>query len=353
MNGAIFLTGANGFLGRRLVREAIGDGRRVFALVRPSSRVPPDLEDRRVTVLRGDVTRSGLGLDPADRERLRADVTDVIHAAAVREPRDLSTARWVNVEGTGRAVELALGLPRLRRFVHVSSISVAGTYPGRYYEDWLDVGQSFPNPYSKSKYEAEVRVRAAQDLPSVIVRPGSIVGDSVTGESDPSASALDKILQSVWRLRRVPRFIPMPRPFTPRQLFPAVPIDFLARATLALSLVPAPRATTYCLVDTAPPRLEAVMGHLCDRLGAPRFRASFPLGLVQAVASAPGIRAALERIRFPVASLAYLDCALDFDDHNASSALAPANVRCPPFFGYVDRLIDAFLAGAEMTISRT
>ncbi|MBI2897529.1 MAG: SDR family oxidoreductase [Deltaproteobacteria bacterium] len=346
MSGAIFLTGASGFVGRRLVREAVSGGRSVFALVRPSSRIPAEVEGEEITVLRGDVCRPGLGLAAHDLEALQARVTDVIHAAAVREPRDDSAARSVNVDGTSHAIDLALRLPRLRRFVHVSSISVAGTYPGRFYEDWLDVGQSFPNAYSKSKHEAEARVRAAQDLPSVIVRPGSIVGDSTTGESDPSASTFDKLIHAAWRIRRLPRFVPMPRPFPPKQLFPAVPIDHVARATLALALAPAPRATTYCLIDPAPPRLEAVMTHLCDRLGAPRFRLSVPLGPARAIASAPGVAGMLERVRFPVSSLAYLDCTLDFDDHNARNALAPADVRCPPFFGYVDALIDAFLERA-------
>jgi nucleoside-diphosphate-sugar epimerase len=344
LSGAIFLTGAGGFVGRRMVRELTAAGRPVFALVRPSSPVPPELQHAGVRLLRGDLRRPDLGLLPGDLQALRTEASDVIHVAAARDPRDRAEAAEINVEGTARALELARKLPRLRRFVHVSSISVAGDYPGRFYEDWLDVGQSFPTLYAWSKYQAEDRVRRAADLPVVIVRPGSIVGDSTTGESDPVASALDKAIAALWRVRKVPRFVPLPRPFPRRRLFPLVPVDYVARATLALALTPAPRATTYCLIDPSPPRLEAVMNHLSDRLGAPRLSLEVPLGALRTVTRLPGLETGLEKVRFPVSSLAYLDCTLEFDDHNAEKALAPSGIRCPSFFQYADILIDGYLA---------
>ena len=51
-------------------------------------------------------------------------------------------------------------------------------------EDQLDVGQSFRNPYERSKFEAErmIRERAA-GLPLQILRPSIVVGDSRTGRT--------------------------------------------------------------------------------------------------------------------------------------------------------------------------
>ena len=38
---------------------------------------------------------------------------------------------------------------------HVSSIAVAGTFPGEYTESDFDVAQELPTPYHQTKFEAE------------------------------------------------------------------------------------------------------------------------------------------------------------------------------------------------------
>lgn len=347
MTSAIFLTGVTGFLGRRIAREARAAGRPVYGLVRPGSELAADLGDGSVTVVRGDLRRPGLGLSAPDLERLQADVTDVIHAGAMREPKDEAAAEDVNVGGTVRAAQVAGQLPRLKRFVHVGSISVAGSYPGRFYEDWLDVGQSFPNAYARTKYRAEEHVRRSADLPSVVVRPGSIVGDSQTGESDPRSSALDSVIHTAWKLRKLPRIVPLPRPFPKDRLMPAAPIDYVARATLALARAPAPRAMTYCLSDPTPARLAVVLDRIADMMGAPRFRTPVPLRAIRTVARLPGLRQALAATHFPTASLEYMDCRLEFDTHNAIQALAPLGVRCPTLLSYLETLVDAFVTRIE------
>jgi len=346
MSAAIFLTGVTGFLGRRIVREARAAGRPVYGLMRPGSMLPADLADGTVHAVSGDLRSPRLGVSDVDLERLRADVTDVIHAGAMREPKaaDADKAEDINVGGTVRTTELARELPRLKRFVHVSSISVAGDYPGRFYEDWLDAGQGFPSVYARTKYRAEEHVRHAAELPTIVVRPGSIVGDSQTGESDATASALDRLIHASWRMRKVPRFVPLPRPFPADKLMPAVPVDYVARATLALLRIPAPRAMTYCLSDATPARLTAVVDRIADALGAPRMRVPMPLGALRSVTLLPGASAALQALHFPVASLAYMGCRLDFDTHNAIQALSPLGIRCPTLLSYLNTLLDGFFA---------
>ena len=70
----------------------------------------------------------------------------------------------------------------LDSFAHVSTAYVAGTHTGRFTEDDLYVGQDFRNPYERSKFEAELVVRERGDsLPTQVVRPSIVVGDSRTG----------------------------------------------------------------------------------------------------------------------------------------------------------------------------
>ena len=137
----------------------------------------------RVQALPADLTAPGLGLEPAAADALAASVSDVIHAAAsVSFDLPLQEAREINVQGTGRMLELAGRVGGLRRFAYVSTAYVAGTHEGTFSEADLDVGQGFRNSYERSKHEAESLVRAhAGRLPVTILRPSIVVGDRRSG----------------------------------------------------------------------------------------------------------------------------------------------------------------------------
>jgi thioester reductase-like protein len=187
--GAVFLTGATGFVGREILSRFLArDDRPVFALVRADNdddaagRLPAH---ERLTAVAGDIEQPGLGLAPGTRERLRREVTTVLHcAASVSFEMSLEESRSVNVEGTRRMVELARSCPRLERFTYISTAYVAGE-PGRLFrEDELAVGQQFRNPYERSKFEAELALRRdGAGLPLQILRPSIVVGDSATGRT--------------------------------------------------------------------------------------------------------------------------------------------------------------------------
>jgi thioester reductase-like protein len=187
--GAVLLTGATGFVGREILSRFLArDDRPVFALVRADNddeaagRLPAH---ERLTAVAGDIEQPGLGLSEETRERLRREVTTVLHcAASVSFDLPLDESRSVNVEGTRRMLELARSCPRLERFSYVSTAYVAGE-PGRLFrEDELAVGQEFRNPYERSKFEAEVALRSeGADLPLQILRPSIVVGDSSTGRT--------------------------------------------------------------------------------------------------------------------------------------------------------------------------
>jgi thioester reductase-like protein len=187
--GAVLLTGATGFVGREVLSRFLArDDRDVYALVRAdddqsaAERLPGHA---RLTAVAGDIERRGLGLSEATAERLRREVSTVVHcAASVSFDLPLEESRQVNVGGTLHMAELARACERLERFTYVSTAYVAGE-PGRLFrEDELAVGQTFRNPYERSKFEAEVALRVqAGDLPLQILRPSIVVGDSATGRT--------------------------------------------------------------------------------------------------------------------------------------------------------------------------
>jgi thioester reductase-like protein len=187
--GAVLLTGATGFVGREVLSRFLARGdRHIFALVRAddddqaAGRLPAHA---RLTAVAGDIEERELGLaDPAS-ERLRREVTTVLHcAASVSFELPLDDARSVNVEGTRRMLQFARSCDRLERFSYVSTAYVAGEPGGLFREDELAVGQEFRNPYERSKFEAELALRSeGRDLPLQILRPSIVVGDSSTGRT--------------------------------------------------------------------------------------------------------------------------------------------------------------------------
>jgi thioester reductase-like protein len=188
--GAVFLTGATGFVGREILSRFLerDGGNVVYALVRADNdddaarRLPAH---ERLTAVAGDIEKEGLDLAPATAERLRAEVTTVVHcAASVSFDLSLEESRSVNVGGTRRVLELARTCTRLERFSYVSTAYVGGEPGALFTESELAVGQTFRNPYERSKFEAELMLRReGADLPLQILRPSIVVGDSGTGRT--------------------------------------------------------------------------------------------------------------------------------------------------------------------------
>ena len=136
-------------------------------------------------------------------------------------------ARGVAARERGRHAahgsSFARSCDRLERFSYVSTAYVAGEPGGLFREDELAVGQSFRNPYERSKFEAELALRSeAADLPLQILRPSIVVGDSTTGRTT-SFNVLYGPLKAFARgaMRAIPR-APRRRPVD------IVPVDYVA-----------------------------------------------------------------------------------------------------------------------------
>ena len=198
---SILLTGATGFVGMELLARVLEHtDRDVVALVRAendvaaqarmdellTTLVAPLARPRRgrVRAVAADLESPGLGLSPLMRDKIAGSVSAVVHcAASVSFTLALDDARRINVEGTREILKLASEAHErgtLDRFVHVSTAYVAGDRVGVVSEHDGDVGQSFRNTYEQTKLEAEQLVTAS-GLPTAIVRPSVIVGDSSTG----------------------------------------------------------------------------------------------------------------------------------------------------------------------------
>lgn len=259
MSGAVLLTGATGFLGMEALAQLVERGEQVVVMVRARDEghawerlqaLMTQLYDRSpaaassVELVRGDLLEPGLGISEPDRRGLLGSIDRILHcAASISFDLPLDQARAVNVGGVEKVIDLARELAatgRLRRLVHVSTAYVSGRHEGSFGERDLDVGQRFRNSYERSKHESEQLLRAASDLPVVIVRPSIVVGHSASGWT-PVFNVL------YWPMRAVERGLLQEIPARHDSIVDFVPVDYVIEASLRLLEDP-DAAGTYNLV---------------------------------------------------------------------------------------------------------
>ncbi|HSE13584.1 MAG TPA: SDR family oxidoreductase, partial [Rudaea sp.] len=157
-----FVTGATGFIGRHLLAKLLARKGEVYCLVRKGSqekfeelRARFGGDGKRLHAVSGDLAKPALGLSAAQRRSLDGRIKHFFHLAAIYDlAADAESQQSANVEGTRHAVELATQL-KAGCFHHMSSIAVAGLYPGVFREDMFAEAEDLENPYFKTKHEAE------------------------------------------------------------------------------------------------------------------------------------------------------------------------------------------------------
>ena len=296
----------------------------------------PVEQRRRVHVVEGDAAAIDLGLSGAEFKSLAREVTRIHHCAQVTYLGvDRKTAEHVNVGGTHEALEFAATCDKLECLVLHSTAHVSGDRRGLVLEEDLKAGQSFRNVVEETKARAEKLARGAMDrLPIVVVRPATIVGDSRTGEVDRFDGPYLLFLLVVTS----PPDIALPLPGRGDEPLHLVPIDWVARASVAIGRDPRARGRTFHLVDREPLPARKVF-ELVARAGGRRGpRGSIPANLAKALLRAPG----LDRIaKSPRAFLETLTTPVSYDARNADELLAALGVSpCPPLESYVEKLVE-------------
>ena len=181
------VTGANGLVGSHLVDLLVQRGESVRALVLPDD--PSErLRTGNVEVLRGDLRNAEsvvLAVTGVDR---------VLHCAARKGPwGPWDQYEAVNVQGVRNLLRAAMAAG-VRRFVHVSSITVLGSDINGSGDESLPFRHE-PNPYTRSKIQAELLLQEEirrNQAPVTIVRPGLIYGPRDTGSFGRFASLLQQ-----------------------------------------------------------------------------------------------------------------------------------------------------------------
>ena len=193
------LTGATGFLGIHLADLLAEKGHTVILPARSRDDIAP--EDRIRTLFRwlgreeipacvqivpADLDRPGLGLSPADSQRLASRVDEIIHCASDTSfsERNRPRIEKANVENLLHLLDFAAG-SRCCFFHLISTAYAAGKKQGTCPEILADT-RSFFNVYEETKHLAEMAAADRCGLEGIrlnIYRPSIVYGHSRTGKT--------------------------------------------------------------------------------------------------------------------------------------------------------------------------
>jgi len=339
------VTGGTGFIGRRVVARLLESqpDAKVWVLVRRQSlgrfeRLSVQWNERTKPLV-GDLTELEL-TDETIAEL--GGVDHLVHCAAIYDiTAGDAEQRATNVDGTRAVIELARRLDAT--FHHVSSIAVAGDFPGEYTEDDFDVGQQLPTPYHQTKFEAELLVRSTPGLRYRVYRPAVVVGDSRTGEMD-KVDGPYYFFGVLARLAVLPRFTPMLLPDTGRTNI--VPVDYAVDALVALMHAEDRDGQTFHLTAPKAIGLRGIYRGIAEAAGLPPIRGSLPRSLAAPVLQVSGRAKVLRnmaatQLGIPAEVLDVVDLAPTFASEKTRKALQSsgnADLRVPEFAGYAPRL---------------
>lgn len=171
MSNTYVVTGATGFVGKRLIQDLVKDpANKIIAIGRNTDTLS---KETGITVIKGDL------VNPETFAAISEPVDYIIHCAALSSPWGTYEEFYnANVVATENIIAFAKE-KKIKRLVHISTPSV-------YFEhrDKLNVKESDPLPkkfvnnYAYTKYLADLKIIEAYQngLETIMLRPKAIIG---------------------------------------------------------------------------------------------------------------------------------------------------------------------------------
>jgi len=348
-----FVTGATGFIGKRLVKTLLERrGSTVYFLLRPESegKVNDLLAYWGVTKARacpvfGDLTTKKLGVAADDIKQLKGQIDHIYHLAAVYDlSADEESQVQVNIEGTRNAVEFAKAI-EAGHLHHVSSIAAAGLYEGVFREDMFEEAEGLDHPYFMTKHESEKIVRKESKVPWTVYRPAMVAGDSKTGEMDK----IDGPYYFFKLIQRMRQILPpwMPSVGLEGGRVNIVPVDFVVAALDHISHLKTDlNKKCYHLVDPQGYRVGDVLDIFSKAAHAPKMNlfinaallGFIPKGVKKGMMALAPVRrvrsAVMKDLGLPEDIFTFVNYPTRFDCRETLAALKGSGIECPNLRDY-------------------
>ncbi|MBS1171605.1 MAG: Male sterility domain protein [Proteobacteria bacterium] len=353
-----FITGATGFIGKRLVRKILGRPGSVIyflTLQRELERLRLlldywDVDEKRVIPVVGDLTQPELGISKPDLRKLKGKVDHFFHLAAIYDLKATAEVQQaVNVEGTRNTIRCAEAMGA-KRFHLFSSIASAGLYEGVFREDMFEEAENLDHPYFRTKHDSEGIVRTECKVPWRIYRPGLVVGDSRTGEMEK----IDGPYYFFKPIQKIRKLLPpwMPTIGIEGGRINIVPVDFVVAATDHLAHLEGHDGECFHLVDPTPMRVGDVLAVFGKAAHAPemalRINAALfgfiPKGVRRSLMALTPVRriqkAVMLEYGLPDHILEFINYPTRFDCRETQKLLKGTGIAVPPLRDYAWRLWD-------------
>lgn len=353
-----FVTGATGFIGKRLVAKLLQrKGSVVHFLIRQESegkvaglREYWGVSASRAVPVFGDLTARKLGVSADDVKTLKGQIDHFFHLAAVYDlEADEESQIAVNVDGTRNTVEFAK-IIGAGHFHHVSSIAAAGLYEGVFREDMFEEAENYDHPYFMTKHESEKIVRKECKVPWSVYRPAAVVGDSRTGEMDK----IDGPYYFFKLIQRMRQILPpwMPSVGLEGGRINIVPVDFVVDSLDHIAHQKRSSGACFHLVDPMGYRVGDVLDILSKAAHAPKMNLfvnaalmgfipkSVKKGLMALAPVRRVYKAVMQDLGLPEDMMTFVNYPTRFDCRETLAALKGSGIECPNLKDYAWRLWD-------------
>ena len=353
-----FVTGASGFIGRRLVEKLLQrpDATVYYLALEREQPLIEQLHQRwgagaaRTIPIIGDLTQPRLGVAEADIARLKGNVRHLFHLAAIYDLKaSAEIQEKVNIQGTRNVVAFAETI-EAGCFHLTSSIAAAGLYEGVFREDMFEEAEELDHPYYRTKHESEGIVRRECSRPWRIYRPGAVVGDSRTGEMDKIDGPyyFFKLIQKVRNL--LPPWMPVIGIEGGR--LNLVPVNFIVDAMDHIAHADGLDGQCFHLVDPHPHRVGDILNLFAHAAHAPEMSlrvnalmfAFVPQVIKTGLAHFKPARRMwdqlLKDLGIPADAIGLINYPTRFDCRETLKALKGTDIAVPPLETYAWRLWD-------------
>jgi nucleoside-diphosphate-sugar epimerase len=339
--GELLISGFPGFRARAVLARAL----ELDAVARPTLLVHPERRAEadaalekiahggRAEVLEADPAAIDFGLARAEYFGLAKRITHIQHVYQVLElGAPAGAAEAVNVGGAREMIEFARVAKRLARLVHHSSIFVSGDRQGVVLETELAAKRSFRSPVARTLALAEAMLGRMPGLPLTVVRSGHVVGDTTHGLVD----RLDGPYPLLVLLASSPPGTHLP--LAPRSdvSVQVTPVDYVAKAALALAAMPDALGKTVHLVDPHPPTVGRLLEESAQHFGVEIDTRINPRALGRALFGNPGLSLVAQNLR---GVIELITNSATYDDRVARELLEPVGLGCPSLATYLPALL--------------